>query len=319
MFFTRFGLVFLSTSLVAGHQANHHHHRGPVDHHDGHHHQRELEDKKQSFRGSKAKCGQKDPTKEDQAKTADIVKAWVNKRQKNRKDRQLEMEAVQINTHFHIIISEGNPSEGDVSEQKIDDSLEVINNAFAFANFHFIKGSVTTNANSRWYTISLDTDNDFENEIEMKTALRTGGAADLNIYLLDCGPALLGWATFPSWYASDPNADGVVILNESVPGGSANPNNEGDTLTHEIGHWLGLYHTFQDGCNGDGDGVADTPAENGPNYDCTEDRDTCPLQDGFDPVHNFMVRHLSSLFFFAEPVFLGMSQPSPFFCSLLSY
>jgi hypothetical protein len=290
---------------AASSQADHHHHGSPVDHHDDHHHhhhnhhQRELEDK-QSFRGSGGRCGQKDPTREETAETADIVKAWVNKRQKNRKDRQLEMEAVKINTHFHIIISEGNPSEGHVSDQKIVDSLQVINDAFAFSNFQFIKGSVNTTANSGWYTLSPDTYFEFE----MKTALRIGGAADLNIYLLNCGNGLLGWATFPDWYANASYDDGVVILNESVPGGSANPYNEGDTLTHEVGHWLGLYHTFQGGCNGDsngiGDGVDDTPAET-LNYDCTEDRDTCPLQDGFDPVHNFMVCYFSSLFFFAEP------------------
>jgi hypothetical protein len=311
MFFTRLGLVFLSASLVAGHQADHHHHRGPVDHHDDHHHQRELEDR---ARG----CGQKDPSKYDQAKTADIVKAWVNKRQKNLQN--LEMEAVQINTHFHIITSGGDPSEGHVSEEKIAASLKVINEAFASSNFHFIEGSPTsTTANSAWYTINLDDDDDFENEIEMKRELRIGGAADLNIYLLDCGPSLLGWATFPSWYAGDPKYDGVVILNESVPDGSEFPFNEGDTLTHEIGHWLGLYHTFQGGCDGDGDAVVDTPAEAGFDGACTVGRDTCPLQDGVDPVHNFMVRHFSSLLFFAEPFFLRMSQPSPFFCSLLSY
>jgi hypothetical protein len=195
----------------------HHHHGGPLAQHDEHHDHRELEDT-QAF---PARCGQKDPTKEEEATAANIVKAWENDRRKNRKDRQLEPEeVVNINTHFHIIITEGNPSEGQVSGQKIDESLQVINDAFEFAGFHFIKGNVTTTANSAWYTIDLT--NDLEgNEFQMKTTLRIGGAADLNVYLLNT--TLLGWATFPYWYGNNPSDDGVVILNESVPGGYATP------------------------------------------------------------------------------------------------
>lgn len=127
----------------------------------------------------------------------------------------------------------------------------------------------------------------------MKQNLRQGGPKDLNVYFKTPNAAftgvLLGYATFPWEYDGSPSDDGVVIHYASVPGGSFVPYDEGDTLVHEVGHWLGLFHTFQDGsCSSDGDSIADTPNQSTPTYGCPDSKDSCPSSGGSDAINNFM-------------------------------
>lgn len=188
-----------------------------------------------------------------------------------------------IDTYIHVITdASGN---GGPSDSQIDRQIRVLNAAFAPWGWTFNVVQVDYTANDAWYTAGYAS----HDERVMKNALRIGSGDDLNIYFNNM-PGLLGWATFPSGYGGQPGMDGVVVLTDSLPGGSLAPYNRGDTATHEVGHWMGLYHTFQNGCTPNNDYVGDTAAERSPAFGCPTGRDTCTgvKYPGLDPIANFM-------------------------------
>lgn len=91
----------------------------------------------------------------------------------------------------------------------------------------------------------------------------------LNIWVCNLSGGVLGYAQFPGGAAA---TDGVVITYTGfgTTGTATSPFHKGRTATHEVGHWLNLYHIWGDdgtGCNGS-DLVGDTPNAGGPNYGC---------------------------------------------------
>lgn len=196
---------------------------------------------------------------------------------------------VTVPVNFHVVMKDNTRDGGNIPDDKVREQIAVINAAYNSTGVNFTLRKVNRVYKPTWFTGVAPAN---KHQDAMKKSLRKGGALDLNVYTVgfenEDASGLLGYATFPTEYRSAPKDDGVVILHSSVPGGSTQNFNLGHTLTHEVGHWLGLYHTFQGGCGSTGDEVADTPAEAGPASGCPKTRDSCPNSPGVDPVENFM-------------------------------
>ncbi|MEU5883679.1 zinc metalloprotease [Spirillospora sp. NPDC047279] len=191
---------------------------------------------------------------------------------------------VTIPVYFHVL---HDGTRGNVPARTVQRQISVLNDGYggrlggADTRFTFSLRKITRTDNAAWYGDPEAYEETF------KARLHRGGATTLNLYSADLGDELLGWSTFPWKYRNAPKMDGVVIHLGSMPGGSIERFNRGYSGTHEVGHWLGLYHPFQDGCASPGDRVSDTPPEREATNGCPESKDTCPAA-GRDPVHNFM-------------------------------
>jgi hypothetical protein len=204
----------------------------------------------------------------------------------------------QIPVYFHVIYS---GSEGNVPESQLDAQIQVLNYNYAGKDYNgapvagaartgytFTKAGTDRTNNKKWFTMLPGTGK----ETQAKNALSITPESALNIYTCKPGQNLLGWAVFPFSSQAGTKQDGVVIHYGSLPGGYIGAYNLGGTASHEVGHYLGLYHTFQGGCDtgtcsATGDLVCDTPAEGTATSGCPDGKDTCPAT-GLDPIHNYM-------------------------------
>lgn len=187
-----------------------------------------------------------------------------------------------IRVYFHVLAQDTSVDGGWIPDAWIDAQLQILNAAYAPTGWSFVLAATDRTLNAAWFNVGYQQDG------AIKQALHRGTAQDLNVYTANLSGGLLGWATYPWSYASNPSYDGAVIHYESLPGGTFSPYNLGDTATHEIGHWMGLYHTFENGCAAPGDSVADTPAEQSAAFGCPVNRDTCAADAGTDPIYDFM-------------------------------
>jgi hypothetical protein len=233
----------------------------------------------QAFIDSGARCSTKQPDAIEAEEIEEKIAATVKKRGK-------VAGVVQVPVYFHVINRGPGLENGDVPLSMIREQMRVLNAGFANSGFQFDLVDVDRTTNTAWFNMAPGT----EAELQAKTALRKGGNEALNIYTSLAG-GYLGYAYFPNILETASRVlDGVVVLYSSLPGGSAAPYNLGDTVTHEVGHWLALYHTFDGRCGIFGDYIGDTPAERSPASRCPVGRDTCvgAKSPGVDPIDNFM-------------------------------
>ena len=227
------------------------------------------------------RCGTTMPPEQTQLRIEEEIRP-------ERQFRELVGTAARVGTipvYAHVITDSNGA--GAPTAAMMDDQITVLNVAYGSFGIQFSVVGLDFVSNSTWYAALPGS----AAETEMKNALHRGTAQDLNLYYTNVGNGLVGWATFPHDYSQSPTDDGVVVHHETLPGGLFSPFNLGDSATHEVGHWLGLYETFEGGCKGkNGDFVSDTPAEGFAAYGCPIGRDTCVGKKfpGLDPVTNFM-------------------------------
>ncbi|MFQ6604391.1 MAG: M43 family zinc metalloprotease [Fidelibacterota bacterium] len=223
------------------------------------------------------RCATPQPSAADNALVEYEIERWLESHGYDREPR----DQVNILVAFHVIYNSSGT--GNVPDEQIAAQIQVFNDAYNPYGIHFTLDIITRTENNAWFS-NMD-----GLESTYKAALAVDPVHYFNIYTGQPSGGILGWAYLPSSWPENSYMHGVVLLYNTLPGGSGAPYNQGDTGTHEAGHYLGLRHTFLNGCANPGDYVDDTPFQSDGNniFSCNESLDTCP-QEGLDPVHNFM-------------------------------
>lgn len=226
---------------------------------------------------------------------------------------------VYIPVVFHIIHNNGLEN---ISQAQIMDQIRILNEDFRRkeGTAGFNSEGVSADMQIEFRLAQYDPNGNKSDGIVRIQSTQTDNAGDaakalsywnsakyLNIWVVKTinssqvpgGGTILGYAQFPWTQSSRPTTDGVIIRSDQIGVvGTGQLSQGGRTLTHEIGHWLGLYHTFQDGCEGgtsancasQGDQVCDTPPVSESSTGCAVGKNSCTndVPDLNDMVRNYM-------------------------------
>lgn len=201
--------------------------------------------------------------------------------------------ALNIPVAFHVV-TDG--KKGKISAQQIAILIENLNWAYRNTPVSFYLYKADTLKNKAWYNNCFF---NTKNQQKLRKRLALDPRYFVNIYSCKLGkPDWYGVATFPpgypvpgtpgNTYMQGIAVDPVVLGSPNFPYGLA--------LAHEVGHYLGLFHTFesafnpgQAGCADPGDFVSDTPSQAFHTFGaCPVGLDSCPSLPGADDIPNLM-------------------------------
>ena len=224
-------------------------------------------------------CGTPDPTEDEIELVNDFLDSFQNSDQRTPDD-----DPVNVLVAWHVIHSSS--GQGNIPDHQIQSSIDILNYEYnEDFNFYFTLDTITRHENDDWFTFEYNENaNQGSDEQDMRSQTAIDPVHYYNIWSVQTvaqdGWITLGWNYFPFNSSEDSYWQGTTINYGYILG---------STLSHEAGHYFGLFHTFQGNCGGGNDQVDDTPAMHYDGiYNCDPLQDTCPNDEGYDPVTNIM-------------------------------
>ena len=245
-------------------------------------------------------CGTPNANAEYKKQDAIAMKQWKAKQEASSYSSTLRQRSSlcdgcnNIDVYFHVLeIPDIRSRQFVLTDQVLENQFRVLQEKFEGTPFRFTYKGVDRLVNRRWATYDYAYDEDFTAMVGRELGI--GGPDVLNVYWSDgiCN-SVGGIATLPYYSGAYPvnenNPIDVVLMCNGVVAG-AEEWYEGKLLVHEVGHWLGLLHTYEgSSCSASNhnDLVDDTPQQATRSQGCPMGRDSCSNHAGLDPIHNYM-------------------------------
>ena len=192
-------------------------------------------------------------------------------------------------TFLDFTAPEGDYVNGLVSTEVIEEQTEVLNNAYNDFGYTFVTSNIDSAINAGWYYATdshkFETGqwDNTDQYLAMAQAMTIDVTQSIN-YFWTGARLTSGLGVHPWSFPEDDSRHGLFCGNYTIPGGEPGLN-LGITGVHEVGHYLGLYHTFENGCLSPGDEVEDTPYQSEANYSCPTSNYSC---GSYDDIGNYM-------------------------------